>query len=93
MRILLIAVCLVAIVAIFLTMPAGRALAGRLGLPGLAKGGPPREDRQFLLELCGNDRQKVAELLEAERRKFSELTEAQIYRRVIRSQMRARGDA
>jgi hypothetical protein len=90
MRILAIAAGLAFIVAILLSMPLGRALARRVGLGWIAKGGAPREDREFLLQLCGNDRSKATELLEAERQKFSELSEAQLYRRVIRSQIRQR---
>ena len=89
-RILLILVVVAVMVVIFVTMPAGRALVSRLGLEGVLKKGAPRRDREFLLGLCDNDKKKVAELLEVERQKFSELSEAEIYRRVIRRQMRAR---
>ena len=89
-RILLILVVVAVMVVIFVTMPAGRALVSRLGLEGVLKKGAPRRDREFLLGLCDNDKKKVAELLEVERQKFSELSEAEIYRRVIRRQMRVR---
>ena len=87
---------LVAVVAvivwIFLTMPAGRALAARLGLHRFVRAGAPQEDRDFLLRVCGSDRGEVRQRLDVELERFPELTEAETYRKAIRTYMNSKGD-
>jgi len=84
-----------AIVFILLTMPAGRKVAERLGLPqlGAARAGRvPKEDRDYLLRVCGGDAAEVERRLTAERERFSDLSEPEIYRRAIRTHMQSRRD-
>lgn len=83
-------IAVAAVVAIFSTTSAGQRLAASLGIDALLRKGPPREDREFLLQVCGGNRRKLAERLDAERRKNRAMSEAQVYRRAIRTYMKGR---
>jgi len=83
-------VALAAALAIFLTMPAGRRMASRLGVPWPRAGRAPREDREYLLRVCNGSKEAVARLLEAERAKHPEMSEAEAYRKAIRTHLRAK---
>ena len=85
------------IVGVFLTMPAGQALARRLGLDRLGlhrivRGAPPPGDREFLLRVCRGDRAEVEQRLAAERARFPDMSDEQIHRRAIRTYMNSRPD-
>lgn len=83
MRALLVLVGLATMLALFLTTPAGRRLAERLGLPPL-RGRAGRDDRAFLLKACDGDRARARERLAAERSRWPEASEAELYRKAIR---------
>jgi len=87
---LMLVIAVVAVAAILLTTPVGQRAASALGIDGLAKNAPPKEDRDFLLRVCDGDRAEVARRLDAERGRGAELTEAQVYRRAIRTYMSSR---
>jgi hypothetical protein len=81
-------ICVVFIVWIASTTPAGRRWRRRLGLD--RSGRAPREDRDYLLRVCHGDAAQVERLLERERQDNPEMTEAQAYRRAIRRLLRDR---
>ncbi len=93
----LLGLVVVALAVLFVvwTMPVGKRIAARLGVPrfGAKRAGRPRsEDRDYLLRACGGDLAEVERRLAAERERFSDLGEADIYRRAIRKVMQSRGD-
>jgi hypothetical protein len=82
-----------AIAFIVWTMPVGKRLAARLGVPqfGQVRASRPQAgDHQYLLRACGGDTAELERRLGAERARFSELGEADIYRRAIRTYMNSR---
>jgi hypothetical protein len=81
------------ILGVFLTMPAGQALARRLGLDGLVRGAPSTGDREFLLRVCSGDRAEVERRLAVERARFPDITDEQIHRRAIRTYMNNRPES
>jgi len=82
----------IGVVAIFLTTDAGKKLLETLGLHSLSSSAPPKEDREFLLRVCGGDPREVARRLDVERQRNPTLDTAQLYRRAIRSHMNDRRD-
>lgn len=76
------------VVAVLLTTPAGRRLRQRLPVAALRDGRAPREDREYLLRVCGGDPARVELLLARERERDPELSEAAAYRRAIRRHLR-----
>ena len=82
----------IGVVAIFLTTDTGKKLLETVGLYSLIKSGPAKEDREFLLRVCGGDPREVARRLEAERQRNPTLDSPQIYRRAIRTYMNDRRD-
>jgi len=83
-------IAIAAVLAIFLTTPAGRRFAIKLGVPLPFAGGPSKSDRDFLLRACGGDRRELAKWLDHERVRFPDLDEADIHRRAIRTYMNSR---
>ena len=84
-----------AIVFIVWTMPVGKRIAKRLGVPqfGQVRASRPRAgDHEYLLRACGGDSAELERRLAAERERFSELGEADIYRRAIRTYMNTRSE-
>ena len=79
---------LVFIGAILSTMPLGRRLRSRLPVARLRPGAAPRQDRDYLLRVCGGDRARVRRLLDAERTRNPDMTEAEAYRWAIRRYLR-----
>jgi hypothetical protein len=77
-----------AAVAIFLTTKRGVALSKHLGLRFSSNDAAPREDRDYLLRVCGGDHRAVAALLEEARIHDSEMSEKDAYRKAIRAQLR-----
>lgn len=80
-----------AIVYILFTMPIGRRVAERLRFPAASSapaGRAPKEDREYLLRVCGGDAAEVERRLAAEKERFPELNERAIYRRAIRTYMK-----
>ncbi len=86
-RWLLVTLSLMAIAAILATTRAGRRLRARLPTP-LRSGRAPKQDRAYLLRVCGGDRRHVARLVADARRRDPDMTEAQAYRRAIRTHLR-----
>lgn len=76
------------VVAVLLTTPGGRRLRQRLPLAALRAGRAPRQDREYLLRVCGGDRARVASLLEREREVDPGMSEAEAYRSAIRRHLR-----
>lgn len=81
---LMAALVLAAVVAVFATTRAGSGLAARLGLRSPVSGAASGEDVEFLLTRCGGDPVEVARRIAAERERFPALGEADHYRRAIR---------
>jgi hypothetical protein len=77
-----------AAVAIFLTTPAGKKLAVRLGLRFSNKSLASDEDHDYLLRVCNGDFDELSARLKAARGINPELTEAEVYRRAIRTYLR-----
>jgi len=81
-------VVLIVAVAIFFTTPIGRRIAARVGFrPGM-KDPAPKQDRDYLLGVCGGDRRRLEERLAEARGDRSELTEREVYRAAIRTHLR-----
>lgn len=76
------------VVAVLLTTRAGGRLRQRLPFAALRAGRAPREDRAYLLRVCGGDPQRVERLLAREREHDPDLSEAAAYRRAIRRHLR-----
>ena len=76
------------VIAILFTTASGQRLAKRYGIRGLTKGSAPREDREYLLRVCGDDDARVEEMLARARRRNPEMSEAEAYRKAIRSHLR-----
>ncbi len=79
-----------AVLAIYSTTASGQRLISRLGFDSLDRSGPPREDREYLLGVCGGDMTEVQRRLDAEHRRNANLSEAEIYRKAIRRYMNNR---
>ena len=86
---LVLILAVLAVTAVFFTTPAGERMRRSLGIPGIAKGSASREDRAFLLRICGGDRAEMERRLEAERRRFPALSDSDIHRRAIRTSMQS----
>ena len=87
---LLIVLGVAAILALVGTLPVGRRLRARLPFAALRPGSAPKDDRDYLLRVCGGDPARVARLLDEARRPDPGMSEAQAYRRAIRAYMRDR---
>lgn len=85
-------IAVAAVIAIFLTTTRGRRLARAAGLVGFGRSRVPPADREFLLGACGHDRAELRRRLDAERAHYPGFAEAQIYRRAIRTELRARAN-
>ncbi len=79
-----------AVLAIYSTTTSGKRMISRLGLTSLDRSGPPGEDQDFLLRVCGGDPEEVQRRLDAERRRNANLSEAETYRKAIRRYMNSR---
>jgi phosphatidylethanolamine-binding protein (PEBP) family uncharacterized protein len=90
---LMLAIAIPAVGAIFVTTPAGRRLINALGIRLRFGGGPPPEDHQYLLRVCGGDKSELARRLDDERARQPDLSEAQLYRQAIRTYMNSRDPA
>ncbi len=77
-------------IAVFLTTPAGKNLATRLGLRLSNKGMASNEDHDYLLRVCDGDFDELGVRLKAARRSNPDMTEAEAYRRAIRLHLRDR---
>jgi hypothetical protein len=76
------------VIAIFLTTAPGQRLAKRFGIRDMTKGSAPRQDRDYLMRVCGDDVSEVEERLARARRRDPEMSEAEAYRKAIRSHLR-----
>jgi hypothetical protein len=83
-------ISLAAVLAIFFSTDRGRRWTRGLGLPFRSGRRVPAEDCDFLLAACGDDPREVGRRLENERKLRPALDEAQLYRRAIRTELRAR---
>jgi hypothetical protein len=79
---------LAAVIALFLTTPAGKRIAARLGIRVRGKESAPREDHEYLLRVCGGDYDRLRAMLDEARRHNPDMSEAQAYRRAIRTHLR-----
>jgi hypothetical protein len=75
-------------VAIFLTMPAGKAFASKIGLKLPSKSDASNEDHDYLLRVCGGNVDELQRRLKAARGGNFDMTEAQAYRSAIRAHLR-----
>jgi hypothetical protein len=87
---LVLPIAIAAVLAIFLTTPAGRRMWTALGLSRPFGRGPSKQDLDFLMHACGGDRRELARRLEHERARFPDLDEVDIHRRAIRTYLNAR---
>lgn len=74
-------------VAIFLTMPAGKAFASKIGLKLPSKSDAPDKDHDYLLRVCDDNIDELQRRLKVARGGNLEMTEAQAYRRAIRAHL------
>ncbi len=81
-------VALVAAIAIFLTTPRGAEIARRSGLRLPSRDAVPKEDRDYLLRVCGGDPTAVASMLDAARVHNPDMSEKEAYRKAIRTHLR-----
>ncbi len=88
MQLISFVVVLVAVVAIFFTTPTGRRISQKIGLRVGMKDPAPKEDREYLLRVCGGDPRAVEEKLAEARRNRPEMTEREAYRAAIREHLR-----
>jgi len=85
---LMIIAALAAAVAIFMTTPRGAEIARKLGLRLSFKDTAPKEDRDYLLKICGGDTRVVAAMLDAARIHDPDMSEKDAYRKAIRAHLR-----
>jgi len=88
MQIFTVLVVLGLAIAVFLTTPAGKKLAARLGLRFSSKGMASNEDHEYLLRVCNGDFDQLSARLKTARRSNPDMTEAEAYRRAIRVHLR-----
>ncbi|MBW2293768.1 MAG: hypothetical protein JRG89_07605 [Deltaproteobacteria bacterium] len=88
MQIFTLLVVLALAIAVFLTTPAGKKLAARLGLSLSNKGMASNEDHEYLLRVCDDDIDELSARLRTARRSNPDMTEAEAYRRAIRVHLR-----
>ena len=72
------------------TMPVGQRIASRLGLVGFGGQGARKQDREYLLRVCGGDRARVQRLLDEARAGDIRMSDAEAHRRAIRRHLRSK---
>ena len=87
---LLLGLAVLALLGVFATTRRGRSLLVHTPLRDRVPGAAPREDVDWLRQLCDGDAGEARRAIDQEREQTPDLSEAQLYRRAIRKRMRAR---